>query len=87
VGIGVADGTTIGGPAVIVPTSAQEQQANRKLDYGPTYRLASSLEAGPGATVGTMNQGTLFYGMKTLHTYETSRSHGEWHPTPPHGQA
>jgi hypothetical protein len=34
----------IGGPAVIAAT-------------GPTYRFASSLEAGPGATVGTLNQG------------------------------
>jgi hypothetical protein len=48
---------TIGGPSVIVPTGAQEQQANRKSDSGPTYRLASSPEAGPGATVGTLNQG------------------------------
>jgi hypothetical protein len=48
VGIGVADDMTIGGPAVIAPTGAQEQQANRKLDSGPTYRLASSPEAGPG---------------------------------------
>jgi hypothetical protein len=47
---------TIGGPAVIAPTGAQEQQ-NRKSDSGPTYRLASSLEAGLGATVGTLNQG------------------------------
>jgi hypothetical protein len=57
VGIGVADGTTKGGPTVIASMSAQEQQANRKSDSGPTYRLASSPEAGPGATVGTLNQG------------------------------
>jgi hypothetical protein len=57
VGIGVADGMTIDGSAVIAPTGAQEQQANRKSDSGPTYRLASSPEAGPGATVGTLNQG------------------------------
>jgi hypothetical protein len=56
-GIGVADGMTIGGPAVIAPTDARDQQANRKSDSGPTYRLASSPEAGPGATVGTLNQG------------------------------
>jgi hypothetical protein len=29
VGIGVAVGITISGPAVIAPTGAQEQQANR----------------------------------------------------------
>jgi hypothetical protein len=28
-GIGIADGMTIGGPAVIVSTGAQEQQTNR----------------------------------------------------------
>jgi hypothetical protein len=57
VGIGVADGTTIGRPALIAPTDAQEQQANRRSDFGPTCRLASSSEVGPGATVGTLNQG------------------------------
>jgi hypothetical protein len=53
----VADDMTIGGPAVIAPTDAQEQLTNRKSDSGPTYRLASSPEAGPGAIVGTLNQG------------------------------
>jgi hypothetical protein len=33
------------------------QQANHQSDSGPTYRLTSSSEAGPGATVGTLNQG------------------------------
>jgi hypothetical protein len=56
-GIGVAVGVTIGGPVVIASTDAQEQQANRQSDSGPTYRLASSPEAGPGATIGTPNQG------------------------------
>jgi hypothetical protein len=28
---------------------------------------------------------TLFCSMKTLHSYDTPRSHGEQHPTPPHG--
>jgi hypothetical protein len=54
VGIGVADGMTIGGPAVITSTCAQVQQANHQSDSGPTYRLTSSSEAGPGATVGTL---------------------------------
>jgi hypothetical protein len=57
VGIGVAVGMTIGGPAVITSTGAQEQQANRQSDSSPTCRLASSSEVGPGATVGTLNQG------------------------------
>jgi hypothetical protein len=48
---------TIGGPAVIASTGAQKQQSNRQSDSGPTCRLASSPEAGPGATVGTLNQG------------------------------
>jgi hypothetical protein len=55
VGIGMADDMTIGGPAVIASTDAQEQQANRQSDSGPTCRLAPSPEAGPRATVGTPN--------------------------------
>jgi hypothetical protein len=50
-------GVTIGGPAIIASTSAQEQQANRQSDSGPTYRLVSSTEAGSGAIVSTLNQG------------------------------
>jgi hypothetical protein len=57
VGIGVAVGMTIGRPIVIASTGAQEQQANRQSDSGPTCRLASSPKVGPGATVGTLNQG------------------------------
>jgi hypothetical protein len=56
-GIGVAVGVTIGGSAVIASTGAQEQHANRQSDSGPTCMLASSPKAGPGATVGTLNQG------------------------------
>jgi hypothetical protein len=56
-GIGATVGMTIGGPAVIAATGAQEQRSNRQSDSGPTCRLASSPEAGPGATVGTLNQG------------------------------
>jgi hypothetical protein len=56
-GIGVAVGVTMGGPAVIASTGAQGQQANRQSNFGPTYRLMSSHEAGPGANVGTLNQG------------------------------
>jgi hypothetical protein len=57
VGIGVAVGMAIGGPTVIAVTGTQEQWSNRQSDSGPTCRLASSPEAGPGATVGTLNQG------------------------------
>ena len=53
----MAVGVTMGGPTVIASTGAQEQQANRQSNFGPTCRLASSPEAGPGATVDTLNQG------------------------------
>jgi hypothetical protein len=56
VGTGVTVSVAIGGPAVIAPTGAQEQQADRQSDSGPTCRLASSPEAGLGATVSTLNQ-------------------------------
>jgi hypothetical protein len=56
-GIGMAVGMAIGGPAVIAATGTQKQRSNRQSDSGPTCRLASSPEAGPGATVGTLNQG------------------------------
>jgi hypothetical protein len=57
VGTGVAAGVAISGPAVIASTGAQEQQANRQSDSGPTCRLAPSPEASPRATVSTLNQG------------------------------
>jgi hypothetical protein len=53
----MAVGVTKGGPAVITPTGAQKQQANRQSNIGPTCRLVSSPEVGPGATIGTLNQG------------------------------
>jgi hypothetical protein len=53
----VAVGVTKGGPAVITPTGAQKQRANRQSNFGPTCRLVSSPKAGPGATVGILNQG------------------------------
>jgi hypothetical protein len=56
-GIGTAVGVVIGGPAVIAATGARKQWSNRQSDSGPTCRLASSPEAGPGAIVGTLNQG------------------------------
>jgi hypothetical protein len=59
VGTGMIVGMAIGGPAVIAPAGPQEQQADRQSGSGPTCRLASSLEAGPGATVSTLNQGYL----------------------------
>jgi hypothetical protein len=50
-------GMVIGGPAVIAAAGARKQRSNHQSDSGPTCKLASSLEAGPGATVGTLNQG------------------------------
>jgi hypothetical protein len=55
-GTGVVVGVTMGGPAVIASTDAQEQRANRQSNFGPTCRLASSPKVGPGATVVTLNQ-------------------------------
>jgi hypothetical protein len=51
----VAVGVTKGGLAVI--TSARKWRANRQSSFGPTCRLVSSPEVGPGATVGTLKQG------------------------------
>jgi hypothetical protein len=53
----VAVGVTEGGLAGITSVSARKQRANRQSSFGPTYRLVSSPEVGPGATVGTQEQG------------------------------
>jgi hypothetical protein len=42
---------------MITSASARKQRASRQSSFGPTCRLVSSPEAGPGATVGTLNQG------------------------------
>jgi hypothetical protein len=55
-GIDVAVGVTEGGLAVIT-SDARMRRANRQTSFGPTHRLVSSPEAGPGATVGTLKQG------------------------------
>jgi hypothetical protein len=49
-------GVTEGRLAVITSASAQKQRANRQPSFGPTCRLVSSPEAGPGAIVGTLNE-------------------------------
>jgi hypothetical protein len=56
-GTDVAVGMTEGGLAVITSASARTQHTNRQSSFGPTCRLVSSPEAGPGATVGTLKQG------------------------------
>jgi hypothetical protein len=48
---------TKGGTTAITPVGAQKQRINQQPDFGATFRLVSSSEAGPGATVGTLNQG------------------------------
>jgi hypothetical protein len=55
--VGAVVGMAIGGPTVIAATGAQEQRSNRQSDFCTTCRLTSSPEAGPGATVSTLNQG------------------------------
>jgi hypothetical protein len=55
--IGTTVGVVISGSTVIAATGARKQRSNHQTDSGPTCRLASSPEAGPGATVGTLNQG------------------------------
>jgi hypothetical protein len=54
-GVGVEVGVTIGRLAVTASTGAQEQRTDHQSNSGPTYRLASSPEAGPGATVDTLD--------------------------------
>jgi hypothetical protein len=54
-GAGEAVGVTIGGPTVTASTGAQEQRADRQSNCSPTCRLAPSPEAGPGATIGTLD--------------------------------
>jgi hypothetical protein len=53
----VAVGMTEGGLVVITSTSTRKRRANRQPGFGPTCRLVSSLEVGPGATVSTLKQG------------------------------
>jgi hypothetical protein len=42
---------------VITTASEPDQRANRQSNFGPTCKLVSSIEVGPGATVSTLNQG------------------------------
>jgi hypothetical protein len=53
----MAVGMAEGGLAVIRSANARKRRANRQLSFGPTCRLVSSLEVGPGATVGTLKLG------------------------------
>ena len=64
-GIDLAVGVTKGGLAVIMSANARKRRANRQSSFGPTCRLVSSPEVGPGATVGTLKQGPPYYSVKT----------------------
>jgi hypothetical protein len=50
-------GVTEGGLAVITSARARKRRTNRQSSFGPTYRLVSSPEVGPGATIATLKQG------------------------------
>jgi hypothetical protein len=52
----LAVGVTEGRLAVITSANARKRRANRQSSFGPTCRLISSPEVGPGATVGTLKQ-------------------------------
>jgi hypothetical protein len=70
------------------------QRANRQSSFGPTCRLVSSPEAGPGATVGTQNQGYLLLQYEgtvsmrlSLVARQTTPNPTTWAaPGPPRGQ-
>jgi hypothetical protein len=87
VGIGTAVGVVIGGPTVIAATGARRQRSNRQSDFGPTYRLASSPEAGPRATVGTLNQGYPLLQHEDTAPMRRTWPRGGPRLTPPDGQA
>jgi hypothetical protein len=56
-GADLAVGVTKGGLAVITSANARKRRANRQSSFGPTCRLVSFPEVGPGATVSTLKQG------------------------------
>jgi hypothetical protein len=56
-GTDMAVGVTEGGLAVTTSANARKRRANHQSSFGPTCRLVSSPEVGPGATVGTLKQG------------------------------
>jgi hypothetical protein len=68
------------------------QQARRSGRPTANHTLAPPVDSHPplrrarGPLSVPWIRGTLFYSMKTSHPCNTSRPHGEWCPTPPHGQ-
>jgi hypothetical protein len=61
----MAVGVTEGGLAASTSADARNRRANHQSSFGPTCRLASSPEVGPGATVDTLKLGYPYYSMKT----------------------
>jgi hypothetical protein len=53
----MAVGVIEGRLAVITSANARKRRANRQSSFGPTYRLVSSPEVGPGAAIGTLKLG------------------------------
>jgi hypothetical protein len=56
-GTDVAVGVSEGGLTVITSANPRKQRANCQSSFGPTCRLVYSPEAGPGATISTLEQG------------------------------
>jgi hypothetical protein len=69
-------------------------EAMCQSNFGPTCRLVSSLEAGPGATIGTLNQGYPLIQCEgtgptwlSLVASQTATDPSTWSaPGPPHGR-
>jgi hypothetical protein len=53
----MAVGVSKGGLAVITLANAQKRRTIHQSSFGPTCRLVSSPEVGPGATVGILKLG------------------------------
>jgi hypothetical protein len=53
----MAVGVTKGGLTASTSANARKRRAIRQSSFGPTCRLVSSPEMGPGATVGTLKLG------------------------------
>jgi hypothetical protein len=87
-------GVTEGGLAVITSASARKRRANRQSSFGPTCRIVSSPEVGPGATISTLKQGYPFIQYEgavptrlSLVAWRTAPDLTTWTaPGPPHGR-
>jgi hypothetical protein len=90
----VVVGVAKGGLAVITTATAWKQHPNRQSSFGPTCRLVSSPEAGPGATVSTLEMGyplLQYEGVVSIRlslvVWRTTHDPTTWAtPGPPRGQ-